>query len=117
MKKTMITIMTTIVCMAALCFGALYGMRGYYENKIADMEQTYSKQLNDVEALKSRVDELREERENMYEQIYNMKNHKAYELKIRHDGTTYVYGQEKDGRFTLSGYTVTIKQLTEGEDS
>lgn len=110
MKKANITaIITTIVCMAVLCIGALYGMRGYYESKLADMEQAYSKQIDDVETLKSRVDELREERENMYEQIYNMKNHKAYELKIRHDGATYIYGQEKDGRFTLSGYTTIIE--------
>lgn len=110
MKKANITaIITTIVCMAVLCIGALYGMRGYYESKLEAMELTCSKQRDDLEELESKIDELEQEKEDTDEQIYNMKNHKAYELKIRHNGATYIYGQEKDGRFTLSGYTVIIK--------
>ena len=92
MKKAIIRMIISTVILLGI--GGFVTTINYYENRLAEADSKYRRDIDEVENLKDKkYDEMKTEYD---EAIYNIVNGENYEVTIRHDGKSITYKQADD---------------------
>ena len=92
MKKAIIGMIVSMVILLGI--GGFVTTISYYENRLAEADSKYRRDIDEVENLKDKkYDEMKAEYD---EAIYNIVNGENYEVTINHDGKSITYKQADD---------------------
>ena len=115
MKKAIIGMIVSTVILLGI--GGFVTTINYYENRLAEADSKYRRDIDEVENLKDKkYDEMKSKYD---EAIYNIVNGENYEITISHKGQTITYKQvDDDSRIgeilNLKKHTsITINKKTE----
>lgn len=92
MKKAIIGMIVSTVILLGI--GGFVTTINYYENRLAEADSKYRRDIDEVENLKDKkYDEMKSKYD---EAIYNIVNGENYEITISHKGQTITYKQIDD---------------------
>lgn len=92
MKKAIIGMIMSMVILLGI--GGFVTTINYYENRLAEADSKYRRDIDEVENLKDKeYDEMKSKYD---EAIYNIVNGENYEVTIKHNGKTITYRQTDD---------------------
>lgn len=99
MKKAIIGMIMSMVILLGI--GGFVTTINYYENRLAEADSKYRRDIDEVENLKDKeYDEMKSKYDEMKskydEAIYNIVNGENYEVTIEHNGKTVTYKQTDD---------------------
>lgn len=92
MKKAIIGMIMSMVIVLGI--GGFVTTINHYENRLAEADSKYRRDIDEVENLKDKeYDEMKSKYD---EAIYNIVNGENYEVTIKHNGKTITYRQTDD---------------------
>lgn len=104
MKKTIITIVATMLVTASVMGAYIVNVTEKYEAKLEETSREYESEIQTVQnaytkAVKEKA-EVETQIDELEEQVYNIFNKEPYEVTTHHDGVTYVYMSENSSIFS-----------------
>ena len=111
MKKTLLTIIVT-VCVMFIGFTAYINkIENSYEAKLEEANDLYEMEMwlrkLEVEDTTNDLNDVTEEYNELQNQVWNMMNDNAYNVRVEHDDKVYHYRSDNKGLFPSKSVTIT----------
>lgn len=101
MKKTILTIMATIMVMAIIGVGYISSINKQHEKELEIVKASYEMKIESMEnEMNVEMEEMKKEYDELEQQVYNMMNGDEYDFRIKLDnGEYHSYSYKKEGLF------------------
>ena len=117
MKKIILTVLVTLGVAAIGCGFIINDLNIKHAEELDALKVDHQIEVNGINNMLSKVGDDLEEAINdyveldadvneLYEQVYNMQNGEAYEIKIKHDGETHIWSSDNKGLFSSEKHMV-----------
>jgi predicted Holliday junction resolvase-like endonuclease len=100
MRRTLLAVIVTVCVMLIGGMAYINKIENSYETKARESEEFYERVISSMENHNEEsMNELTKEYEDLEDQVWNMMNDEAYEVRVHHDGKTYIYESDNKGLF------------------